>query len=227
MSASGRRACCRGPVAVVLLAGLLAGGVGAAEPAAPMGLLMSTGVGKDGEAERVEVPVAQGAAQPATGAAPPPAGGSGYRIDAGDGISVNVFGEPDLGLKDERVKGDGTITLPLIGDIAVRGLTAQQVKDAIERRLRDGYLKKPSVTVAVETYRMFFIKGEVNKPGGYSYAEGLTVEKAVALAGGYTERATENEIKLVREDAPEKVLKVGPGTAIRPGDVVTIGESFF
>ncbi len=152
----------------------------------------------------------------------------GYRVDTGDGISVTVYGEADLSITDERVKGNGTISYPLLGDIEVRGLTAPELRGLISRLLADGYLKKPNVTVSVATYRMFFIKGEVRKPGGYNYQGGLTVEKAVALAGGFTERASEKKITLVRDDDPEQRLQTAkPTTRIRPGDVVTVGESFF
>jgi polysaccharide export outer membrane protein len=151
-----------------------------------------------------------------------------YRVDTGDGISVTVYGEADLSIKDERVKGNGTISYPLLGGIEVRGLTAPQLRDLISRLLADGYLKKPNVTVSIDTYRMFFIKGEVRNPGGYNYQNGLTVEKAVALAGGFTERASEKEITVVRDNDPEQEVRAAkPTTRIAPGDVVTVGESFF
>ena len=151
-----------------------------------------------------------------------------YRVDTGDGVSITVYGEADLSIKDERIKGNGTISYPLLGDIEVRGLTAPELRDLISRMLADGYLKKPNVAVSIDTYRMFFIKGEVRNPGGYKYQNGLTVEKAVALAGGFTERASEKDITLVRDDDPERRLQTAkPTTRIVPGDVVTIGESFF
>jgi polysaccharide biosynthesis/export protein VpsN len=155
-------------------------------------------------------------------------GAPGYRIDAGDGVSVTVYGEPDLSISEVRVKGDGTIAFPLIGDIRVAGLTSQELKALITRELADGYLKKPHVTVSIDKYRLYYIKGEVNRPGGYSFVEGLTVAKAVALAGGFTVRASEDKITLIRESNPERpVAPVNPNTAIFPGDVITVGESFF
>ena len=151
-----------------------------------------------------------------------------YRVDTGDGVSIRVYGEADLSIKDERVKGNGTISYPLLGDIEVRGLTARQLRDLISRLLADGYLKKHNVSVSIDTYRMFFIKGEVRNPGGYNYQNGLTIEKAVAIAGGFTERASEKAITLVRDDDPEQRLQTAkPTTRIAPGDVVTVGESFF
>ncbi len=151
-----------------------------------------------------------------------------YRIDSGDGISITVYGEPDLSIKDERVKGNGKISYPLLGEIEVRGRTASELQRTITRMLADGYLKKPNVTVSIDTFRLFYIKGEVRNPGGFNYVDGLTVEKAVALAGGYTERASKRNITVVREGDPDqRVRQATPGTSIRPGDVITIGESFF
>ena len=173
------------------------------------------------------VPVQRMASAQAAPNADSPAAGS-YRVDTGDGISVTVFGEPDMSIRDERVKGDGTISYPLLGAIQVRGLNAAELEALITRKLADGYLKKPNVNVSIDTYRMFFIKGEVKNPGGYSYQDGLTVEKAVALAGGFTERASESAITLVREGGNNPAKdKVRIDARVRPGDIITIGESFF
>lgn len=151
-----------------------------------------------------------------------------YRVDTGDRISVTVYQEPDLSVQGARVKANGTITLPLLGDLKVAGLTSQDLHNLITARLLDGYLKKPSVAVSIDSYRLYYIKGEVSRPGGYSFVDGLTVAKAVALAGGYTVRASERSISLVRESDPETPIEsVGPNTAILPGDIITVGESFF
>ena len=151
-----------------------------------------------------------------------------YRIDTGDRVSVSVYEEPDLSVTGVRVKADGTIAYPLLGDLKVAGLTSQGLHDLVKARLLDGYLKKPSITVSIDGYRLYYIKGEVNRPGGYSFVDGLTVAKAVALAGGYTVRASERSINLVRESNPDETLEsVPPNTAIHPGDIITVGESFF
>jgi len=151
-----------------------------------------------------------------------------YRIDTGDRISVTVYQEPDLSIQGVRVKDNGSIALPLLGDLNVAGLTSRELHELIVGRLLDGYLKKPSVAVSIDGYRLYYIKGEVNRPGGYSFVDGLTVSKAVALAGGYTVRASEGRISLVRESDPENPMEsVGPNTAIVPGDIITVGESFF
>lgn len=153
---------------------------------------------------------------------------SDYRVDTGDRVSVVVYQEPDLSVTGVRVKANGTISYPLLGDLYVSGLTSQEVHDLVKARLLDGYLKKPHVTVSIDSYRLYFIKGEVKRPGGYTFVDGLTVAKAVALAGGYSERASQSKISLVRESDPENPIEpVGPNTSIGPGDIITVGESFF
>lgn len=153
---------------------------------------------------------------------------SAYRIDTGDRISITVYQEPDLSVNGVRVKADGTIAYPLLGDLQVAGLTSQKLHELVLSKLLDGYLKKPSISVSIDSYRLYYIKGEVTRPGGYTFVDGLTVAKAVALAGGFTSRASESKISLVRESDPENPLEaVGTNTPIRPGDVITVGESFF
>ena len=157
-----------------------------------------------------------------------PAGASDYRVDTGDRVSVIVYQEADLSVTGVRVKANGTISYPLLGDLHVSGLTSMEVHDLVKKKLLDGYLKKPNVTVSIDSYRLYFIKGEVKRPGGYSYVDGLTVAKAVALAGGYTVRASESSISVIRESDPDVPLEsVKSNTAIRPGDIITVGESFF
>lgn len=151
-----------------------------------------------------------------------------YRVDTGDRISITVYQEPDLSISGVRVKADGTIAYPLLGDLQVANLTSQELQDLVMNKLRDGFLKKPSIIVTIDSYRLYYIKGEVTRPGGYTFVDGLTVAKAVALAGGYTVRASEGSITLVRDSDPENPLEsVGVNTAIQPGDIVTVGESFF
>ena len=151
-----------------------------------------------------------------------------YRIDTGDRVSITVYQEPDLSVQGVRVKANGTIAFPLLGDLKVAGLTSQKLHTLVTEKLLDGYLKKPNITVSIDSYRLYYIKGEVNRPGGYSFVDGLTVAKAVALAGGYTERASERSISLVRESKPGTPFEaIDSNMPIRPGDIITVGESFF
>ena len=158
----------------------------------------------------------------------PTASASDYRVDTGDRVSVTVYQEPDLSVAGVRVNTNGTISYPLLGELYISGLTSQEVHDLVKERLLDGYLKKPSITVSIDSYRLYFIKGEVKRPGGYSFVDDLTVAKAVALAGGYTARASERSISLTRESDPDNPIEsAGMNMAVRPGDVITVGESFF
>ena len=121
-----------------------------------------------------------------------------YRLDAGDRVRVIVFGQDNL----SRVYGidsNGLIAMPLVGQLRARGLTPYQLSLDIAAELKRKYIKDPKVSVEVETYRPFFILGEVNKPGGYPYVNGMTAEAAVAIAEGYTERAKKRMVRLTAD----------------------------
>lgn len=150
-----------------------------------------------------------------------------YRISADDQISVTVFNENDLSVDKVRVSGNGDISMPLLGQVAIEGHTIAEVEQKITELLLEGYLKKPNVTVTITEYRPFYINGEIKKPGSYPYKKNLTVEKAVALAGGFTERASRTTISLVSENDKRFIKAVALNDKIKPGDVITISESFF
>ncbi|WP_299597865.1 polysaccharide biosynthesis/export family protein [uncultured Microbulbifer sp.] len=152
---------------------------------------------------------------------------SEYRLNAGDRISIRVYGENDL--NHEAMLGDsGNITYPFLGEIRVVDLTPEQLEAIIVKGLKGDYLINPSVTVTITQYRPVFIYGEVQAPGGYSYQPGLTVGKATALAQGITERGSESRIYLIREGGSEEErTRVDMSTKLRPGDVVTIEQGFF
>jgi polysaccharide export outer membrane protein len=150
-----------------------------------------------------------------------------YRLAADDLVSITVFGEPDLSLAKVRIATNGRISMPLIGQIEVSGLTASELEKKVAALLADGYLKNPGVTVSIAEYRLFYITGEVKKPGGYSYRDGLTVHKAVSLAGGFSERANKNKISVTHEESDKEVKGVKLTDPVRPGDVINVKESFF
>lgn len=150
-----------------------------------------------------------------------------YKLGADDVISVNVFNEADLSLAEARVSNSGTIAMPLIGQINVRGLNTSQVEEKIHDLYLGDYLKKPNINVSIVEYRQFYVNGEVEKPGGYSYREGMTIERAVTLAGGFTVRASRSSIRLVSEDGTRKIESAELSSAVKPGDVITVQESFF
>ena len=153
---------------------------------------------------------------------------SSYKLGAGDVITIKVFGEDDLSREKIKVSDAGTVPYPVLGEIKILGRTVGELERQITDGLRGRYLVNPRVAVTLEEYRSFFINGQVGKPGGYSYQPGLTVEKAISLAGGLKERASVNKMYLVREDDSTKTrVKVNMSSEVRPGDVLTIEESFF
>ena len=150
-----------------------------------------------------------------------------YKLGADDVISVSVFDEPDLSLREARVSSTGTIAMPLIGQVNVRGMSIAQAEQTIHDLYLGDYLKKPDITITIVEYRQFYVNGEVSKPGGYSYREGMTVQRAITLAGGFTERASRSKILLIRENSNGMPITVDLSTPVQPGDVITVEESFF
>lgn len=150
-----------------------------------------------------------------------------YKVSTDDEISITIFNEPDLSIKEVKIGTNGSISMPLIGKVDVKGLTLSEIENQITNLLLDGYLKKPNVTVIITEYRPFYINGEVKKPGSYPYRKGLTIQKAITLAGGFTERASKSAISLVGELDKRFVKTVSLNDTVKPGDVITINESFF
>lgn len=150
-----------------------------------------------------------------------------YRLGSGDRVKVTVYGHEDLSGEFE-IDSQGIVSLPLIQDVRGSGLTVDELELAITAKLQPNYLKHPKVNVDVLTYRPFYIIGEVKAPGSYPYVSGMTVLKAVALAGGYTYRARTKAVFITRpEDAGQKMIEANSGTAVLPGDVIEVPERFF
>ncbi|WP_422027210.1 polysaccharide biosynthesis/export family protein [Pyruvatibacter mobilis] len=152
-----------------------------------------------------------------------------YQLDAGDRVRVIVFNEPDLSGEFE-VDGTGVVSLPLIGKVSARGLTARDFEDAIATALLDGYLKDPRVSIEVLNFRPFYIIGEVENGGEYDYVPDMTVLNAVALAGGYTYRADDRRVYITQAGANSEVevrLDEGAGIQVLPGDIIRVPERFF
>ena len=152
----------------------------------------------------------------------------GYRLGTGDRIAIAVFGEPELAV-EAKVGDSGRIASPFIGELRVAGRTPAEVEKALAEALRGDWLVDPKVSVAIVEYRPFFINGQVRSPGSYAYQPGLTVRKAVSTAGGFTERASERAITLIPEGERDrgKGRTVGLDDPVGPGDILTVGESFF
>jgi len=153
---------------------------------------------------------------------------SNYRLGSGDVISIQVLGEEDLKRERIRLSDAATISYPILGEIKLFGKTVAELEALIRTGLKDRYLINPQVTVTINEYRSFFINGQVQKEGGYPYIPGLTVRKAVSLAGGFKERASKDKIFVIREDDKTQTPKrVDQNTTVHPGDIITVEESFF
>jgi polysaccharide export outer membrane protein len=160
------------------------------------------------------------------GPAPTRLAAPAYTLDSGDRLRVVVFRHEDLSGEFE-VDGSGTFSMPLIGNVEAAGLTTRQLEERIAEAFRNGYLVDPQVSIEVLNYRPFFILGEVNRPGQYPYASGMSVINAVALAGGFTFRAKENGIAVQRGGSSAPEVVVTPDTPILPGDIIRVPERFF
>jgi polysaccharide export outer membrane protein len=152
---------------------------------------------------------------------------TGYTLDSGDKLRVVVFGQDGLSAS-YSVDIGGNITMPLIGAVRARGHSPAQLQAAIAAKLKQGYVREPHVAVEVEAYRPFFILGEVTLPGQYPYVANMTVETAVAIAGGFTPRAQKYRVEISRQVSglTEKRV-VSPNYPVRPGDTIQIAERWF
>lgn len=149
-----------------------------------------------------------------------------YRLGSGDQLRITVFGHVDLSGEFE-VGSDGRISMPLIGDVRALQLTLQELESAITAKLRPDYLKNPQLSVEVVNYRPFYIIGEVKNPGSYAYVGGMRVVNAVAMAGGFTYRAREVELLIIRAAGNGEKESAAQDTYVLPGDVIEVPERFF
>jgi len=150
-----------------------------------------------------------------------------YTLDSGDKLRVVVFGQDGI-TNSYTVDAGGNVNLPLIGAVPARGTSTPQLAKTIADRLRQGYVREPHVTVEVEAYRPFFILGEVTTPGQYPYVANMTVETAVAIAGGFGARASKQKVELTR-NAPGQQMRgdVPLNYPLQPGDTIVVKERWF
>lgn len=150
-----------------------------------------------------------------------------YKLDAGDTIKIHIYGEEELSIPALLLSSSGTFDYPYLGRIHAKGKTLNQLKREIYNGLRGDYLISPKVMVNMVTFRQIYVNGEVRNPGGYEYRPGLTVEKAIALAGGFTDRASRNAINISPANGGIERTKVKLKHAVAPGDIIVINQSFF
>lgn len=150
-----------------------------------------------------------------------------YRVDSGDRLRVTVFDQKDL-TNTYSVDQAGYVAFPLIGSVPARGRTLQELEGQIAAQLQKGYLRNPDVSIEVDRYRSIFVMGEVGQPGQYTYVPGMTVQNAIALAGGYTPRALQANADVTRKINGDiltgRVLISDPVLA---GDTIYIRERLF
>ncbi len=152
---------------------------------------------------------------------------SGYRLGSGDSIHIEVFGEAELTL-DVLLNDSGTFTYPYLGQLQVLNKTLEEVQVMIAEGLDGDYLVNPKVSVTVDTYREIYVGGEVANGGNFAFQPGLSVGKAIVLAGGFTERASRSRVQVISEgSADSKPKRVSLDYILKPGDVVTVPRRFF
>jgi len=150
-----------------------------------------------------------------------------YRLGAGDRIRVTVFEQEGL-TNTYSVDQSGYVAFPLVGNVPARGKTVQEMEGALAAQLRQGYLRDPDVSVEVDRYRPIFVMGEVGAAGQYSYVPGLTAQKAIAIAGGFSPRANQGNVDITR-DINGKVMtgRVLTSDPVLPGDTIYVRERLF
>jgi polysaccharide biosynthesis/export protein len=149
-----------------------------------------------------------------------------YLLDTGDRLRIFVYGQPNLS-RLYAVDHGGAISMPLIGRVPARGLTTYALESRIKSRLGAKYVKDPEVTVDVAQNRPFYILGEVRTAGQYPYVSGMTVRTAIAIAGGYTERANQRKIQISRRiNGLVEKLEVPDDYVVKPGDTLLVYERF-
>lgn len=150
-----------------------------------------------------------------------------YLLGTGDTIRIQVYDEQDLYL-ESRVSDTGTISYPFLGVLKVQGLSLASLEALITSQLEGDYLINPKVSIDIVQYRQFYINGEVEQAGGFAYQPGLTIRKAISLAGGFKERASKDKIFIIHDGSSTgEPVKATLDTAVRPGDTITIEQSFF
>lgn len=148
-----------------------------------------------------------------------------YKLGVGDSIRIDVWDEPDLSF-DITISDGGVFNYPFLGSIKASGISISELQNLLKSKLKPDYLLHPDIRIQVINYRGFYIRGQVKNPGKYPFQPGLTLRKAIALAGGLTARASKGKASIL-SDEKQKERKATPDTVIQPGDIINIDQSFF
>ncbi|MBY3132549.1 polysaccharide biosynthesis/export family protein [Rhizobium laguerreae] len=150
-----------------------------------------------------------------------------YTLDSGDRLRITVFDQQSL-TNTYTVDQAGYVAFPLIGQVPARGRTLQQLSGQIAQKLQQGYLRDPDVTIDVDRYRSVFIMGEVGQPGQYAYVPGMTVQNAIAVAGGFTSRANQRMVDVTRKINGQVLTgRINTSGPIIAGDTIYVRERLF
>ena len=145
-----------------------------------------------------------------------------YRIHARDSLRITVFQEEDLS-GPFKVNGDGAISYPFIGQVALEGLNVYEAEELLEVELKDGYLKHPDISIEVTEYHPFSVLGHVARAGNYEYREGMSVAEAIAVAGGFTDQITRQKFETLRKtDKGWQRFYTQMDDVVHPGDVIYV-----
>ena len=146
-------------------------------------------------------------------------------IGIGDTLSISVYNERDLSVQ-VKVEPSGYISVPLLGQVLAVNKTTKVLGHELESAFLDGYLVNPRVSVVVTSFPPFYIKGAVKSPGSYEFVPGLTIDQAIAIAGGLKDRASKDHWYILRGIKRTK-LKAKKNSKVVSGDIITIEESIF
>ena len=154
--------------------------------------------------------------------------GDSNKLGPNDRLRITVFGQPTL-TGEYTLDGNGVLAFPLIGNVPANGVTTSQLQQAIAAKLKPDYMVNPSVSAEVITRRPFYVIGEVQKPGNYTYVSDMTAVNAIAMAGGFTRRARKNDFYIRRLDKDGKVVRIeaNAGTVLQAGDTLEVRERVF
>ena len=151
-------------------------------------------------------------------------------------MEVRVFREEELTTRGQ-LSADGTLSMPMIGSVRIVGLTTDQAAALITRKLADGYLVKPEVSVSIEARirKTVTVLGQAQRPGVFELPANrrLTLVEAIGMAGGVTRIANAKKVTLKRGavvwtiSLPDITSGKGTDVSLQDGDMITIPESLF
>jgi polysaccharide export outer membrane protein len=168
------------------------------------------------------------------------AGEGDYILAPGDTLDLMVYREPDLGMRS-KIARDGRVQLPLLGEVKVAGMSVRDAQEHIRKLYDADYLVDPQIYLNIASYtqRKITVIGQVSRPGSYELQgnESLGILEAIGMAGGFTRIADTKNIVVIRRTG-EKVetIKVntkrlespeGGSFQVLPGDILTVGESWY